>query len=311
MDCLRLRSSGVRLSSLAVSADFRRLCKNRRALSRQAAILSTRRRDTGNIADDRTKDGSCHGRRRLPRFAPVRPLDIGRPRRPLRRQLLHRQQGEHRASARASALRTDAARRDVPALRRGRRDLQSRLPGLADPLPARSRADDEDERPRRDQHAGAGQARSSARILQASTSRGLRRPRRSIRRPRTTGATSTRSARDPATTRASAARRRCSSTTTASTSSRSRSRGSSTPTVRACTPTTAAWCRTSSCRRCRASRITIYGDGSQTRSFCYVDDLVEGVRAADETRRRRSPARSTWAIRASSRCSNWRNWRSR
>jgi UDP-glucuronate decarboxylase len=23
--------------------------------------------------------------------------------------------------------------------------------------------------------------------------------------------------------------------------------------------------------------ITIYGDGSQTRSFCYVDDLVEGI----------------------------------
>ncbi|MGH6630793.1 MAG: GDP-mannose 4,6-dehydratase, partial [Burkholderiales bacterium] len=25
------------------------------------------------------------------------------------------------------------------------------------------------------------------------------------------------------------------------------------------------------------SPITIYGDGSQTRSFCYVDDLVEGL----------------------------------
>jgi len=23
--------------------------------------------------------------------------------------------------------------------------------------------------------------------------------------------------------------------------------------------------------------ITIYGDGSQTRSFCYVDDLIEGI----------------------------------
>lgn len=23
--------------------------------------------------------------------------------------------------------------------------------------------------------------------------------------------------------------------------------------------------------------ITIYGDGSQTRSFCYVDDLVDGI----------------------------------
>lgn len=24
--------------------------------------------------------------------------------------------------------------------------------------------------------------------------------------------------------------------------------------------------------------ITLYGEGSQTRSFCYVDDLIEGLR---------------------------------
>ena len=30
--------------------------------------------------------------------------------------------------------------------------------------------------------------------------------------------------------------------------------------------------------------ITVYGDGSQTRSFCYVDDLIEGfVRFMDQT----------------------------
>ena len=40
--------------------------------------------------------------------------------------------------------------------------------------------------------------------------------------------------------------------------------------------TTGAWCRTSSSRRCSGEPITIYGDGSQTRSFCYVDDLIEG-----------------------------------
>ena len=28
----------------------------------------------------------------------------------------------------------------------------------------------------------------------------------------------------------------------------------------------------------RGENITVYGDGSQTRSFCYVDDLVEGIR---------------------------------
>jgi nucleoside-diphosphate-sugar epimerase len=27
----------------------------------------------------------------------------------------------------------------------------------------------------------------------------------------------------------------------------------------------------------RSQPITVYGDGSQTRSFCYVDDLVEGI----------------------------------
>ena len=27
----------------------------------------------------------------------------------------------------------------------------------------------------------------------------------------------------------------------------------------------------------RGEPITIYGDGSQTRSFCYVDDLVDGL----------------------------------
>ncbi|MEO0224159.1 MAG: NAD-dependent epimerase/dehydratase family protein, partial [candidate division WOR-3 bacterium] len=27
----------------------------------------------------------------------------------------------------------------------------------------------------------------------------------------------------------------------------------------------------------KGEKLTIYGDGSQTRSFCYVDDLVEGI----------------------------------
>ena len=33
----------------------------------------------------------------------------------------------------------------------------------------------------------------------------------------------------------------------------------------------------------RNEDITIYGDGSQTRSFCYVDDLVDGMMKAMET----------------------------
>ena len=35
--------------------------------------------------------------------------------------------------------------------------------------------------------------------------------------------------------------------------------------------------------------ITVYGDGRQTRSFCYVDDLVDGLIRLMDTRRRRSP----------------------
>ncbi len=68
-------------------------------------------------------------------------------------------QAQHRASASATK-RFELMRHDVtfPALCRGRRNLQSRLSGLAHPLPARSRADHQDQRARRDQHAGPGQA---------------------------------------------------------------------------------------------------------------------------------------------------------
>ncbi|WP_206684376.1 NAD-dependent epimerase/dehydratase family protein, partial [Escherichia coli] len=27
----------------------------------------------------------------------------------------------------------------------------------------------------------------------------------------------------------------------------------------------------------RGEDLTVFGDGSQTRSFCYVDDLIEGI----------------------------------
>ena len=33
--------------------------------------------------------------------------------------------------------------------------------------------------------------------------------------------------------------------------------------------------------------LTVFGDGSQTRSFCYVDDMVDGLISADELAARR------------------------
>ena len=72
----------------------------------------------------------------------------------------------------------------------------------------------------------------------------------SIRKARIIGAMSIRSARARATTKASAAPKPCSLIIGASINCPLRSRGSSTLTDRACTPTTAAWYRTLSCRPC-------------------------------------------------------------
>ncbi len=61
--------------------------------------------------------------------------------------------------------------------------------------------------------------------------------------------------------------------------------------ARGCIPPTAGSFPISSCRRSSGEAITIYGDGEQTRSFCYVDDLIDGlVRLAD------SPAEVTGPI---------------
>ena len=51
----------------------------------------------------------------------------------------------------------------------------------------------------------------------------------------------------------------------------------------------------------RGEPITVYGEGAQTRSFCYVDDLIDGFLRFMQMDAAGCPARSTWAIRSSSR----------
>ena len=48
--------------------------------------------------------------------------------------------------------------------------------------------------------------------------------------------------------------------------------------------------------------ITVFGDGGQTRSFCYVDDLVDGILGSPNPA---SISPSTSATPRSSRCSSW------
>ena len=117
--------------------------------------------------------------------------------------------------------------------------------------------------------------RTRAKMFQASTCEVYGDPART-RRPRTTGATSTRSGRAPATTRASAAPRRCASTTCASTGSRIkvvRIFNTYGPRMH---PNDGRVVSNFIVQALQGEPITIYGDGSQTRSFCYVDDLIEG-----------------------------------
>ena len=54
-------------------------------------------------------------------------------------------------------------------------------------------------------------------------------------------------------------------------------RASSTPTARACIPNDGRVVSNFIVQALRGEPITIYGDGTQTRCFCYVDDLVDGL----------------------------------
>ncbi len=73
-------------------------------------------------------------------------------------------------------------------------------------------------------------------------------------------------------------------------------------------PATAGWCPTSSSRRWPAEPLTVYGDGSQTRSLCYVDDEVAGLLALldsdrDRAGQHRQPRRAHRARAGRSGCS--------
>src|SRR5258708_27642373 len=96
-----------------------------------------------------------------------------------------------------------------------------------------------------------------------------------IRSPKPIAATSTRSARAPATTKASAAPRPCSSTISASTICARVARIFNTYGPRM-HPNDGRVVSNFIVQALRGAPITLYGDGTQTRAFCYVDDLIEG-----------------------------------
>ena len=60
---------------------------------------------------------------------------------------------QHSASARSQKFRDNPSRRDLSALCGGGRNLEFGVPRLTDPLPARSGANDQDQRGGRHQHA--------------------------------------------------------------------------------------------------------------------------------------------------------------
>ena len=135
-----------------------------------------------------------HRRRRLPRLPSLRPAGRGGPRGALRRQLLHRAAGQHRASARRPNF--ELMRHDVTFPLYVEVDEIYNLACPASPIHYQHDpgADDQDLRARRDQHArprqaDAGEDPPGLDLARSTATRAC------IRRPRTTGATSTRSGR--------------------------------------------------------------------------------------------------------------------
>ena len=212
-----------------------------------------------------------------------------------------------RPSAGQSPLRTRPPRRDLSALRRSGRDLQSRLPGLADPLPARSRADDQDQRAWRDQHAGPRQAaavrRSSRPRPRKSTA-----TRRCIRRREeywgNVNPIGPRSCYDEG--------KRCAETLFFDYHRQHKLRDQGGADLQ--------HLRAAHAPERRARRLQFHRPGAARRADHDLwrrraDPLLllrrrsdRGLHAADGQRRTTSRARSISAIRASSRCASWRRW---
>jgi hypothetical protein len=193
----------------------------------------------------------------------------------VRGQLLHRLARTTSRICWATRIRGDAPRRDLPALCRGGRDLQPGLPGLADPLPVRSGADHQDQRHRRHQHAGPGQA-GRAKILQSSTSEVYGDP---TIHPQTEDY---RGNVNPLGPRACYDEgKRCAETLFFDYHRQHNLRikvarifNTYGPRMH---PNDGRVVSNFIVQALRGEDITLYGDGSQTRAFCYVDDLIDGL----------------------------------
>ena len=234
----------------------------RTAASSTPATCSTGPRSCAGASTTRASaaadgPGRRHRRRRLPRLAPLRrasstgatrssPSTTSSPAGSDNIEHLFGHDGFTFVEHDVSRVPVGARRRSTPCCTSPARRRRVDYLELPDPDP-------EGRQPRHPQRARPGQGQGRP-VPPGLDQRGLRRP------PGAPAARDLLGQREPdrapgrATTRPSASPRRSRWPTTAPTASTCASSASSTPTARACGPTTAGWCRTSSCRRCRASR---------------------------------------------------------
>ena len=154
-------------------------------------------------------------------------------------------------------------------------DLQSRLPGIADPLPKGPRSDHEDERDRGHQHAWSRKAFEDQNSPSVDE-RGIRRPRGSPARRNLLGE------RQPnRSTLLLRRRKRCAETLFFDYWRQHRiaikvARIFNTYGPRT-HPNDGRVVSSFIVQALADQDITLFGDGEQTRSFCYVDDLIRGL----------------------------------